>query len=60
MDKSATELTLEHAEETIAQTADLRKQFLLNVLRQKGILKDPAPQEILEENGRHRTGTSDR
>ena len=59
-DKSATELTLEHAEETIAQTANLRKQFLLNVLRQKGILKDPAPQEILEENGRRRTGTSDR
>lgn len=52
-DKAATDLTLEHAEETIAQTADLRKQFLLNVLRQKGILKDPTPQEI-------KTGTSDR
>jgi hypothetical protein len=59
-DKSATDLTLEHAEETIAQTANLRKQFLLNVLRQKGILKDRAPQEILEENERRRTGTSDR
>ena len=59
-DKSATELTLEHAEETIAQTANLRKQFLLNVFRQKGILKDPAPQEILQENRRRRTGTSDR
>ena len=59
-DKSATELTLEDAEETIAQTANLRKQFLLNVFRQKGILKDPAPQKILQENQRRRTGTSDR
>jgi len=37
-DKSNVDVTLEQAEATIAQTADLRKEFLLKVLRKKGIL----------------------
>ena len=59
-DKSVTDITLEHAEDTITQTTNLRKQFLLNVFRREGILKDSAPQEIPQENERRRTGTSDR
>jgi hypothetical protein len=59
-DKSVTDITLEHAEDTITQTTNLRKQFLLNVFRREGILKDPAPQEIPQKNERRRTGTSDR
>lgn len=50
--------TLEEAEETIEQTDDARKQFLLGALRKAGILKRAAPQTE-QENERRRTGTSD-
>jgi hypothetical protein len=59
-DKSNVDLTLEQAEATIAQTADLRKEFLLKVLRTKGILKDETIPEVIQEEELGRSGTSDR
>jgi hypothetical protein len=35
-----TEMTLEHAEEVISATADIRRQFLSKVLKKLGILKN--------------------
>jgi hypothetical protein len=48
-DKSNVDVTLEQAEAMIAQTADLRKEFLLKVLRTKGILKDETIPEVIQE-----------
>jgi hypothetical protein len=59
-DKSVIDVTLEHAEDTIEQTANLRRDFLLKVFQKTGILKDPAMPEIIHESERRRTGTSDR
>jgi hypothetical protein len=42
-DKSNVDVTLEQAEATIAETADLRKEFLLKVLRKKGHLERRHP-----------------
>ena len=56
-DKSDNQVTLEQAEETIEQTDQARKQFLLGALRRTGILKQTAPQNE-EEDERRRTGTS--
>jgi len=50
-DKPNVDVTLEQAEATIVQTADLRKEFLLKVLRKKGILKDDALPEVIQERG---------
>ena len=54
-DKSSTDVTLEQAEQTIAQTAELRKRFLLAMLKRMGVFKD-ATEEIIRENQR-RTGS---
>jgi hypothetical protein len=59
-DKSNVDVTLEQVEATIAQTADLRKEFLLKVLRKKGILKDDSLPEVIQEKERRRSGMSDR
>jgi hypothetical protein len=59
-DKSSSDVTLKHAEEIIAQTANVRKEFLLKVLRKKGILKDTSPPELVTENERRGTATSER
>jgi hypothetical protein len=50
-EKSGTDVTLEQAEQTIAQTAELRKQFLLAMLKRTGIFKD-ATEEPIRENQR--------
>jgi len=59
-DKSEFDVTLEQAEQTITQTANLRKAFLSEVLRKSGLLKDADLPEIVPGNERRRTGTSDR
>lgn len=52
--------TLEAAEETIADTARLRQDFLLNVFRKQGILQDAKVPEAVPQRERPRTGTFDR
>jgi hypothetical protein len=59
-DKSSMDTTLEHAEETITQTENLRKQFLLAVLRKKGFLKSDTLSEAVPPIEPRKTGTSDR
>jgi hypothetical protein len=54
-DKSSTDVTLEQAEQTIAQTAELRKRFLLAMLKRMGIFKETT-EETIRENQR-RTGS---
>jgi hypothetical protein len=58
-DRSANELTLEEAEKTIADTAELRQDYLLKVFRKKGILKDSKQPRAIPQLER-KTGTSDR
>jgi hypothetical protein len=53
-------VTLEAAEETIADTAKLRQNFFLNVFRTQGILKDAKVPEDVPQREHPRTGTSDR
>lgn len=53
-------VTLEAAEETIADTAKLRQNFFLNVFRAQGILKDAKVPEDVPQLEHPRTGTSDR
>jgi hypothetical protein len=50
-DRSNSDVTLEQAEETIAQTTELRKRFLLTLLKGTGILTD-ATQDTHGENQR--------
>jgi hypothetical protein len=53
-------VTLEAAEETIADTTELRQAFLLNVFRRQGILPDAMVPEAVPQRERLRTGTFDR
>jgi hypothetical protein len=59
-DASDNHLTLEAAEETIAGTAKLRRDFLLNVFRNQGILKELKLAGAVPPWSHLRTGTSDR
>jgi hypothetical protein len=56
---SGNDVTLKVAEETIAETAKLRQDFLLNVFRRQGILRDAKVPEVPQRE-HSRTGTSDR
>ena len=51
-DVSDNDITLEAAEETIAETATLRQDFLLNVFRREGILTDLNVTSRIELNSR--------
>jgi hypothetical protein len=53
-DVSDNDVTLEAAEETIANTAKLRQNFLLTVFRRQGILQDP---EVVPSRENPSTGT---
>jgi hypothetical protein len=59
-DVSDNAVTLEAAEETIADTAKLRQHFLFNVFRAQEILKDAKLPEVVPQRQYSRTGTSDR
>jgi hypothetical protein len=59
-DVSDNDVTLKAAEDTIDDTAKLRQNFLLNVFRRQGILKDANVPEATPRLERPRTGTSDR
>jgi hypothetical protein len=58
-DVSDNDVTLKAAEETIDDTAKLRQNFLLNVFRRQGLLKDANVPEATPRLERPRTGTCD-
>ena len=53
-------VTLEAAEETIADTAKLRQNFFFTVFRRQEILKDAKLPEVVPQRQHPRTGTSNR
>jgi len=57
---SDNDVTLKAAEETIAETAKLRQDFLLNVFRRKGIVQNVKLPSVVPQREYPKTGTFDR
>lgn len=58
-DVSRSDVTLEAAEETIADTAKIRQSFFLNVFRRQGVLIDANSPEAVPQRNHRKSGTSD-